>query len=64
MSDLFDPRRPEVMTDPYPIFSKLRETNPVYWSPILKGWVLTRYADVRAALHDPKLSADRIMPFM
>lgn len=64
MNDVFDPRRPEVMADPYPIFSTLQKTNPVYWSPVLKGWVLTRYVDVRAALHDPKLSADRITPFM
>ena len=64
MSDVFDPRRPEVMADPYPAFTELRATNPVYWSPVLKGWVLTRYADVRAALHDSRLSADRITPFM
>jgi cytochrome P450 len=64
MSDVFDPRRPEVMANPYPAFTELRTKSPVYWSPVLKGWVLTRYADVRQALHDPKLSADRITPFM
>ena len=53
MSDVFDPRRPEVMADPYPAFTALRTQNPVCWSAVLKGWVLTRYADVRTALHDP-----------
>jgi len=62
--DIYDPRRPEIMADPYPAFATLREQNPVYWSPVLKGWVLTRYRDVRAALMDPRLSADRITPFM
>lgn len=64
MNDVFDPRRPEIMADPYGAFTTLRLKTPVYWSPVLKGWVLTRYVDVRAALHDPRLSADRITPFM
>ncbi|HEX9463864.1 MAG TPA: cytochrome P450 [Alphaproteobacteria bacterium] len=62
--DVFDPRRPEIMADPYPVYATLRERSPAYWSPVLRGWVLTRYRDVRAALVDPRLSADRITPFM
>jgi cytochrome P450 len=62
--DVFDPRRPEFMADPYPAYAAMRGKSPVYWSPVLRGWVLTRYRDVRAALMDPKLSADRITPFM
>lgn len=64
MNDVYDPRRPEIMADPYPAYARLRTTSPVYWSPVLKGWVLTRYSDVRAALFDTRLSADRITPFM
>jgi cytochrome P450 len=60
----FDPRRPDVVADPYPALGRLREEDPVHWSEILGGWVLTRYADVRAALADPRLSADRITPFL
>jgi cytochrome P450 len=60
---LYDPRLPAVTADPYTAFAKLRAGDPVHWSPVLRGWVLTRYADVRAALFDPKLSADRITPF-
>ncbi|MBI3451589.1 MAG: cytochrome P450 [Rhodospirillales bacterium] len=64
MTDIYDPRQPEIMADPYPAFRRLRAEEPVHWSPVLRGWVLTRYRDVRAALFDPKLSADRITPFM
>jgi cytochrome P450 len=60
----YDPRRPEVRADPYPAYARLRDEDPVHWSAILGGWVLTRYADVRAALADPRLSADRITPFL
>jgi cytochrome P450 len=60
----YDPRRPDVLADPYPALGRLRDEDPVHWSDILGGWVLTRYADVRAALADPRLSADRITPFL
>ncbi len=61
---LYDPREAETTADPYAVFKTLRATDPVHWSPVLRGWVLTRYADVRAALFDPRLSADRITPFV
>ncbi len=43
--------------DPYPNYQRVRETTPVYWSQLLGSWVLTRYADVKAALMDQRLSA-------
>ena len=61
---LYDPRRADVVADPYPALGRLREEDPVHWSGIVGGWVLTRYADVRASLADPRLSADRITPFL
>lgn len=59
----YDPRRPEVIANPFPIFAELRERDPVHWSEALGGWVLTRYRDVRQVLNDPRFSADRITPF-
>ncbi len=38
----YDPRRPEVIADPFPTFARLRERDPVHWSEPLGGWVLTR----------------------
>jgi len=35
-----------VAADPYAYFAHLRETDPVHWNPFLKGWLVTRYADV------------------
>lgn len=43
--------------DPYPGYRRARETAPVYRSQTVHGWALTRYADVKAALTDPRLSA-------
>jgi len=63
MSVDYDPRRPEAIADPFPFFARLRAEDPVHWSDILGGWVLTRYRDVRVVLFDRKMSADRITPF-
>jgi cytochrome P450 len=59
----YDPRRPETIADPFPIFARLRERDPVHWSERLGGWVLTRYRDVRMVLADRRFSADRISPY-
>jgi cytochrome P450 len=53
---------PPGLADPYPWLHALRARDPVCWDDILGGWVLTRYDDVRTALADPRLSADRISP--
>jgi cytochrome P450 len=58
-----DLRDPALRADPYPLFRRLQREAPVHRSERLRGWVLTRYADVRVALNDPRLSADRITPF-
>lgn len=60
----YDPKSPDVIADPYPALRRLQTEDPVHRSEILGGWVLTRYADVRAGLADPRLSADRISPFV
>jgi pimeloyl-[acyl-carrier protein] synthase len=48
---------PEVLANPYPLFKKLRETDPVHWDPFLHSWVVTRYEDVINVML--KFSADR-----
>lgn len=55
----YDPFLPEVRLDPYPLYRQLRASEPVQWNPHLELWTLTRYADVAAALREPRLSADR-----
>jgi cytochrome P450 len=48
---------PEFHQDPYPLYARMRREHPVYRDS--RGtWYLTRYADVDAALRDPRLSKD------
>lgn len=48
----FDPFSPEVDADPFPAYRTLRDEHPCFWSDEAQMWVLTRYADVVAALDD------------
>jgi cytochrome P450 len=48
----FDPFGPEFLADPYPLFVRYRNESPVFYSPRLDYWVLTRYHDVRRAFRD------------
>src|SRR5262245_33285381 len=52
--------RPEMLENPYPFYHQLRSEDPVHWESNLGVWILTRYADIVAALHDRRLSSDRI----
>ncbi|MQY17127.1 cytochrome P450 [Nocardia macrotermitis] len=54
----FNPFGAEFRRDPYPMYSQLREAHPVHRT--LGMWVLTRYEDVRAVLHDRSFSASLI----
>jgi cytochrome P450 len=51
---------PQMLVDPYPVYQQLRSTDPVHWDQTSQAWILTRYRDVVAALHDARLSSDRI----
>ena len=42
---------PEALANPYPLYDRLREEDPVHWDPYLHAWVATRYADVVTILH-------------
>jgi len=43
---LFQLMYPDVLADPYPLYERLRTTDPVHWDPFLHTWVVTRYEDV------------------
>ncbi|MGW5733939.1 MULTISPECIES: cytochrome P450 [Streptomyces] len=43
--------------DPYPLYRTLRERHPLVRDELLGAWLLSRYADVRAALADARLGA-------
>jgi cytochrome P450 len=51
-SHQFDPFDPPYQQDPYPVLSQLRANEPVFFSPELGTWVVTRHETVRKVLRD------------
>jgi cytochrome P450 len=39
-------------SNPFPLFAELRRNHPVFYSPTLGGWVVTRFQDVSEILHN------------
>jgi len=55
--DLLDPAG---LSDPYPLFHRLRTEDPVHWEADLEFWALTRYADALYALREDSLLSSAI----
>jgi cytochrome P450 len=51
----FDAFAPALIADPYPTYQRLRADEP-FFDESLRGWVFSRYADVRCILRDPRFS--------
>jgi cytochrome P450 len=75
VSDVYyDPWDIEIDIDPYPTYKRLRDEQPLYYNDRHDFWGLSRYADIDAALRDPKrfssakgdilevVKADPVMP--
>ena len=48
----FDPFSPVVDADPFPLYRRLREEAPCFWSREAEMWVLSRYIDIVNGLQD------------
>jgi cytochrome P450 len=59
----FRPDTPEFLANPFPIYRRMQDEDPVHWSPRLKSWVLTRYDDVKTVCLDRDMSSNRLEPF-
>ena len=53
VSSTFQPFAPPQLDDPYPFFAEARREQPVFFSELLRCWVVTRYEDIYAIIQDP-----------
>lgn len=61
---VYDPDDLAVRRDPHAFFARLREQEPVSWSPRLASWIVTSHGLGTQILMDAqRFSADRITPF-
>lgn len=54
---LFNARDPRLRTDPYPLYKRLRDAEPVHRTPY-GHWVVSGYDEVAAILRKPELSSE------
>jgi len=57
---LFDPYDYDFHEDPYPTYERLRREAPLYYNDADDLWVLSRHADVQAALRDDESFSNRM----
>jgi cytochrome P450 len=50
---------PEVLQDPYPLYTRIRSSEPVCWYEPMKAWLCMRYEDVKGGLRDRRLSSGK-----
>ena len=53
-ADAFNPFDAEFMRDPGPVLEHARRSEPVFFSPFVGAWVVSRYDDVSGVLRDPE----------
>jgi cytochrome P450 len=51
------------VTNPYEVFRRLREYDPIAWSSRHHAWIITSHAELGEALRDLRLSTDRMQNF-
>ena len=51
----FDPFHDPDLADPYPFFAQARAATPVFYSPDLDHWIVTRYHDIRHIFQTPRV---------
>ncbi len=54
-SDPYNLLTPTALADPYPVYRRMRDEVPVHWNDRFNAWLLTRYADTKALLTDPRI---------
>ncbi len=52
-------RSEEYLTDPFPVWRRMRHEHPLFWDDIANRWILTRYDDVRTVLGTPEVYSAR-----
>ena len=55
----YQPFSGEQLEDPYSFYAVARREEPIFFSDVLKMWIVTRYDDVRSVLKEPKLFSSK-----
>lgn len=66
LGDEYQPFTNPQLSDPYSFYQRARSEEPLFYSPLLNGYVLTRYDHILSVLKDPARfsSADTLSPIV
>jgi len=66
LGEVYQPFVNPQLDDPYPFYELARREEPLFYSPMLKAYVLTRYDDILTVLKDPERfsSSDTLRPIV
>ncbi|MDN3521994.1 cytochrome P450 [Halomonas ramblicola] len=60
LGDEFNPFEDPYLSNPWSFLEKARREEPIFYSPLINHWVVTRYDDVRRVLGDPESFSNRM----
>jgi len=63
MKHLWDPYNPQNFKNPYPMYHKLRSTEPIYHAQTGE-WILTKYDDIKTVLNEKRFVAGNRLVWM
>lgn len=52
-TSLYNPVDPLQREQPYPTYARMRDEQPISYSPLFRSWIVTRYEEVQQVLKDP-----------
>lgn len=55
LNQVFDPFKDPYLADPYGFFANARTATPVFYSPLINYWVVTRYQDILQIFDTPRV---------
>lgn len=55
----YNPFDPAHKRDPFPFYAQARRDTPVFYSPMLNMWVVTRHEDILTVLNEPTVFSSR-----
>ena len=59
----FNPYDPNFQANPYAVYHQLRSVEPIHQS-FAGMWVITRYADAKAVLRDPRFCVNKMQKML
>src|SRR5947207_15931694 len=56
---LYHPLQGEQLENPYPFYARARKEEPIFFSPDLDTWVVTKYDDVLTIVSQPNIFSSK-----